>query len=95
MFIYNKKCDVNQLSIELAEAGFTDVLISGTADQTIVQLSDKDSAGKKDPTAIVNAHINENQKKINILNDKKKQGKLTLDDIYEQNQLIIELLTQN
>lgn len=34
------------------------------------------------------------QAKLNALADKKKQGKLMLDDIYEQNQIVIEILEE-
>lgn len=34
------------------------------------------------------------QSKLAALVNKKKQGKLTLDDIYKQNKIIIELLTE-
>lgn len=33
--------------------------------------------------------------KLDAISAKKKSGKLTLDDIYEQNQIIIELLTES
>lgn len=34
------------------------------------------------------------QSKLANLADKKKQGKLTLEDIYEQNQIIIEMIQE-
>lgn len=44
------------------------------------------------PKSPEQAKKEQREAKLNAIADKKKTGKLTLEDLYEQNQIIIELL---